>query len=285
MKFGLVLEGGASRGIFSCGVLDSFLKNNIIADYVIGTSAGIANGVSYCSGQFERNKRIGINYYHDKRYMGFKHLLNPKTRSFYNVDFVFGEIPHKLDIFDYDAFAAFKGEIIACVTNIETGLPEYLDVPRTYGISKPLVASCSLPILFKPVQIDGKLYMDGGLIDSIPYQKAIDDGCDKVIVVLTRERDYVKTPESMQKLIGIMYKKYPKLLADIKNRHNQYNEARNKLFELEKQGKVYVITPDKIGEFSRIEKDPAKIEALYNQGFEIAQKQMDSIKKYLEIGE
>ena len=127
--------------------------------------------------------------------------------------------------------------------------------------------------------------MDGGLIDSIPYQKAIDDGCDKVIVVLTRERDYVKGPESMQKLIGIMYKKYPKLLADIKNRHNQYNEARNKLFELEKQGKVYVITPDKIGEFSRIEKDPAKIEALYNQGFEIAQKQMDDIKKYLEIGE
>ena len=282
MKFGLVLEGGASRGIFSCGVLDCFLKNNIIADYVIGTSAGIANGVSYCSGQFERNYRIGVNFYHDKRYMGFKHLFNPKTRSFYNVDFVFGEIPHKHDIFDYDAFASFKGDVIACVTNIETGKPEYLDVPRTKGISKPLVASCSLPILFKPVEIDGKLYMDGGLVDSIPYQKAIDDGCDKIIVVLTRERDYVKSPESMQKLIRIMYKKYPELLKDIANRHNQYNEARKQLFELETEGKVYVITPEQIGDFSRIEKDSEKIRALYQQGYDVAQNQMSAIKKYLE---
>ncbi len=283
MKTALVLEGGASRGMFSCGVMDVMLQNNIIADYVIGTSAGIANGVSYVSGQFERNYRIGMKFYSDKRYMGIKHLLNPKKRSYYNVDFVFDEIPHKYDLFDYDAFAAFKGSVIACVTNIVTGEAEYLEVPHGREFSKPLIASCSLPIMFQPVEIDGNLYMDGGLVDSIPYKKAIDDGCDKVIVVLTRERSYIKEQESMLKLINIMYKKYPKLLQSIANRHIQYNNARRELFELEKQGKVFLIMPETTGDFSRVEKRPQKIDELYRQGCKIANEQLDALKKYLKI--
>lgn len=282
MKTALVLEGGASRGMFSCGVMDVLLENNIMADYVIGTSAGIANGVSYVSGQKERNYRIGMNYYSDKRYMGVKHLLNPKNKSYYNVDFVFDEIPHKHDLFDYDAFEAFDGNVIACVTNIKTGKAEYIEVPRGREFAKVLVASCSLPIMFQPVEIDGNLYMDGGLVDSIPYKKAIDDGCDKVIVVLTRERDYIKKPESTLKLIKLLYKKYPKLLEDIADRHNQYNNARKQIFELEKQGKVFVIMPESTGNFSRVERRPEKIDEMYRQGYKVANQQVDTLKKYLE---
>ncbi len=283
MKTALVLEGGASRGMFSCGVMDVLLQNNIMADYVIGTSAGIANGVSYVSGQKGRNYRIGINFYNDKRYMGIRHLLNPKKKSYYNVDFVFDEIPHKYDLFDYDAFAAFKGNVIACVTNIKTGKAQYIEVPRNKQFSKALVASCSLPIMFRPVEIDGNLYMDGGLADSIPYKKAMQDGCDKIIVVLTRERSYIKEQEGMLGLINIMYKKYPKLLKNIADRHNEYNNARKELFELEKQGKVFLIMPENTSDFSRIEKRPEKIDELYKQGCKVANEQLEKLKKYLEI--
>ena len=281
MKTALVLEGGASRGMFSCGVMDALLDNDIMADYIIGTSAGIANGVSYVSRQKERSLRIGVNYYSDKRYMGMRHLLNPKKRSYYNIDFVFKDIPNIYDKFDYKAFAEFSGNVIACLTNIETGKPEYVEVPRYEQSWKTVVASCSLPIMFEPVEIDGKLYMDGGMTDSIPYQKAIDDGCEKVIVVLTRERDYIKGEESMQKLIRIMYKKYPKLIECIANRHNMYNNARKQLFELEKQGRVFLIMPDCTNGFGRVEKRPEKIKEIYNQGYDIAMRDMKKLKEYL----
>ena len=213
MKTALVLEGGASRGMFSCGVMDALMDNGIKADYVIGTSAGIANGASYVSGQRGRSLRIGIDYYNDRRYMGMKHLLNPFIRSYYNIKFVFDDIPNKYDLFDYDAFDAFEGDVLACVTNIVTAEPEYLPVNSDDRAWKTIVASCSLPILFQPVELNNNLYMDGGMSDSIPYKKSIEDGCDKVIVVLTRERDYVKGQEPLQKLIGIMYRKYPRLLC------------------------------------------------------------------------
>ena len=281
MKTALVLEGGASRGMFSCGVMDAFMEQGIVADYVIGTSAGIANGVSYVSGQKGRSLRIGTEYYSDSRYMGMKHLLNPFTRSYYNIKFVFNEIPNKLDLFDYDTFAAYKGEVIACVTNIVTGRAEYMPISGDEKDWKTVVASCSLPVMFRPVNIGGNLYMDGGMVDSIPFRKALEDGCDKVIVVLTRERDFVKSEESMQGLIRVMYRKYPKLVEAISNRHIDYNKARDEIFELEKQGRIFVLAPDCTKGFDRVEKDPDRIRQIYNQGYEVAQRNMNSLKEYL----
>lgn len=283
MKTALVLEGGASRGMFSCGVMDALTDMEIMTDYVIGTSAGIANGASYVSGQRGRSLRIGIEYYSDKRYMGIKHLLNPFTRSYYNINFVFNEIPNKYDLFDYDAFDAYKGEVLACVTNIVTGQAEYLPVTSADKAWSTIVASCSLPIMFQPVELNGNLYMDGGMSDSIPYQKAIDDGCDKVIVVLTRERDYIKGEEPLQRLIGFLYKKYPRLLDRIANRHIDYNRCRDELFALEKDNKVFVIAPDDTKNFNRVEKNPDKLREIYNQGYDVTIRNKDKLKEYLGI--
>ncbi len=283
MKTALVLEGGASRGMFSCGVMDALIDNGICANYVIGTSAGIANGASYVSGQRGRSLRIGTKYYSDKRYMGMKHLLNPFTKSYYNIKFVFDDIPNKYDLFDYDAFDAFQGDVIACVTNISTGNAEYLPVTSDDRAWKTIVASCSLPILFQPVELKGNLYMDGGMSDSIPYKKAIEDGCDRVIVVLTRERDYIKDKEPVQKLIGIMYRKYPHLIERIANRHLDYNKCRDELFALESEGGAFVIAPEDTKEFNRVEKQSDNLQKLYNQGYDITTKNIDKLKEYLGI--
>lgn len=283
MKLGLVLEGGASRTIYTCGILDALLENNIIADYVIGTSAGISYGVSYCSGQIERNLTITEKYMNDKRYMGFSHLLNRKNKSYYNLEFVFSTIPNELVPFDYKAFSEYKGNCIAAVTDINTGKAEYIEMPRDDKDFVSLQASCALPILFKPIEYNGKLYMDGGLTDSIPFEKAIADGCDKVIVVLTRERGYVKKQEKIGGLIKAFYHKYPRLIENFEKRPEMYNESIKKLEQLEKEGKVFVITPDNTHGIHRTEKRPEILVPYYKEGQIKGRAIIPDIKKYIGI--
>lgn len=189
----MVFEGGASRTAFSCGVMDAFLEEELMPDYFIGVSAGIAFGVSYLSKQKGRNLKLLEEYMADKRYMGLKYLFDRKKKSYYNIGFVFDEVPNKLLPFDYETFAGYKGVVEACVTNIHTGKAEYLKVPQSVEMKDTLVASCSLPILFQPVKIGRHYYLDGGIADSIPFRHALEEGCDKLIVVLTREHGYVKT--------------------------------------------------------------------------------------------
>ncbi len=225
MKLGIVMEGGASRTVFSCGVADCLLEEQIMPDYFIGVSAGIAYGVSYLSGQKGRNLQLIEEFMSDKRYMGIKYLFNRKMKSFYNIPFVFDEVPNKLLPFDYEAFAAYKGEAEAVVTNIKTGKAEYFPVPRDNKDFSVIMASCSLPILFQPVKIGKKYYLDGGVSDSIPFQRAFEKGCDKVIVVLTRTRDYVKKAEKAGKAASTLYHRYPKLVESLKNRPEAYNQC------------------------------------------------------------
>ena len=201
MKLGMVFEGGANRTVFSCGVMDKFLEENIMPDYYIGVSAGMAYGLSYLSGQKGRNLELMEKYMADKRYMGMRHLLNRKEHAYYNTKFVFEEVPNELLPLDYDALARFPGEIEAAVTNIHTGKAEYMEVPRGKEMKDLLIATCSLPILFQPVKIGRHYYLDGGLADSVPYEHAMEMGCEKLVVVLTRERGYVKTQE---KAAGVM---------------------------------------------------------------------------------
>ena len=211
MKLGITMEGGANRAIFSCGVMDALLDGEIMPDYFIGVSAGMAYGTSYISKQKGRNLKIAREYVKDKRYMGMSHLLNRSERNFFNVDFIFGEIPEKLVPFDYDTFAAFPGEVVAVATNIHTGKAEYLPVPRDDRKFTTVVASCALPLLFQPVKVGHHYYVDGGVADSIPYKKAIEAGCDKNIVVLTQTRDYRKGTDRSTKLFSKMYCRYPKV--------------------------------------------------------------------------
>ncbi len=280
MKIGLVLEGGASRTVFSCGVMDVLLENQIIADYVIGTSAGIAFGVSYASGQIGRNRELSQKFMHDKRYMGMKHLINPKNRSYYNLDFVYSEIPNKWLPFDYEALENFKGSVVATVTNIETGNVEYLNVSAEDKDNNIIKASCALPIMFQPIKIGDKKYLDGGLGDPIPYKKAFLEGCDRVIVILTREEGYVKGKDKAEKFVRMSYHKYQKLIKTYLKRPDIYNESVTELKRLEKEGKALIIRPEKIHGVKRTESNPKVLLSLYDQGYEIGEKRLNEILKF-----
>lgn len=278
MKSGLVLEGGASRGYFTVGALDALLDMGFKADYLIGTSAGVANGISYVSSQRGRGLEIGLKYLPDKRYMGIKHLLNPKNRSLYNLKFVFDDIPNIHLPFDYEAYDTSGCEVIAALTNIETGKAEYIPITSEDKQWKSVIASCALPLLFQPVEIKGKLYMDGGITDSIPLQKALDDGCEKTIVIITRERSYKKKDEAVLGISSFLYRKYPHFAKALKNRTQTYNDNHKMILELEKQGKIILIAPEEdTSTWKRTERNPDAIQKMYDIGYRTAMKYRDKI--------
>ncbi len=281
MKLGIVMEGGASRTIFSCGVTDVFLDENIMPDYLIGVSAGIAYGVSYVSGQRGRNAQFTREYMHDRRYMGIQHWLNPRKRCYYNLDFAFDKMANVLIPYDYDALANYPGQVVAVVTNIETGEPEYKELPAYERKWETTIASCSLPVLFPPVKLGDHYYMDGGIADSIPYKKAMEEGCDKIIVILTRERAYEMGEEKAAKLIHLACRKYPKVVERLKNRAEDYNRNCREMFELEKQGKLFVIAPRDTFGVGRTERRWEQLGRLYEEGVEVAREQMEALKMYL----
>lgn len=282
MKLGMVFEGGANRTIFSCGVMDVFLEEELMPDYFIGVSAGIAFGVSYLSRQKGRNLELMEKYMADKRYMGARYLFDRKEKAYYNTKFVFDQVPNELLPFDYDAFARYEGKVEAAVTNLHTGRAEYLEVPRGRDMKDILVASCSLPVLFPPVKIGKRYYLDGGIADSVPYEHALEEGCDKLIVVLTRARGYVKKEEKAIKLTNHLYKKYPKVVEALNLRAERYNECMKQLTQLEQEGKVFVIAPEDTYGVGRTDTDTVKLRRLYDEGYEIAKAQMEALKEYLQ---
>lgn len=281
MKTGLVLEGGALRAIFSSGVCDALLDGDVMTDYVIGVSAGIAYGVSYVSRQPRRNLEVVTRFAPDRRYMGMGNLVDKSNRSYFGLKFAYDTIPNELIPFDYDAFAAYPGEVEAVVTNLNTGKADYLPVPRRDKASTVLQASCAMPMLFPVYEINGQPYLDGGAADSIPWQRALDKGCDRVLVVLTRPRSYRRKPDQMMRLIQKKYKEYPKFIEAMESRAERYNESREKLFEMERAGKVMVIAPDTTLGVARTERDTEKLRLLWGEGYQAAVDQMDKIKEYL----
>ncbi len=281
MKFGVVMEGGASRTIFSCGVTDVLTDEMIFPDYFIGVSAGLAYGVSYLTKQRGRNVEFTRKYMNDPRYMGWRYLFDPKKRCYYNLEFDFDEIPNKLVPFDYDALAAFPGPVLSVVTNVRTGKAEYLQVPPQEIYWETTIASCAIPVLFPPVKLGHKYYLDGGLSDPIPFKRARADGCDRILVILTRERGYKKTREKGTAMVDFIYQKYPAIVECMKRRTDSYNRTMQELFEEEKKGNLLVIAPrDTLG-VGRTEGDWAKLEPLYREGVDMMREQMDELKDYL----
>lgn len=269
MKTGLVLEGGAFRTIFSAGVLDAFLDAGLpLPDYTIGVSAGAAYGVSYLSRQSRRNLQLLCTFANDKRYMGMRHLLNRNNRSYFGLDFSFDTIPNELLPFDYDAFAAYPGVMEAVVTNLNTGRADYLEVPRNDHHSQLIQATCALPLLFPISHINDQPYLDGGCADPIPWKHALEQGCDRLVVVLTRERDYHRKDNHQQaSLLKRVFRDYPNFLDTMAQRCAAYNQNRDELFRLEQEGKVLLIAPTNTAGFSRTERDLAKIRALWQDGY------------------
>ena len=267
MKSGIVLEGGALRTIFSTGVCDALLDAGLMPDYFVGVSAGAAYGVSYLSRQKWRNLNIVCHYANDKRYMGVGNLLNPRNQSYFGLKFAYEDIPNRRIPFDYESFAAYSGEAEAVLTNLETGTADYLPIPRTAAHSTVLQATCAMPLLFPVFHIDGQPYLDGGCADPIPWRRALDKGCDRLLVVLTRERGYVRHPEKSDRLIRRYYRQYPNFLDTMRRRADAYNENRERLFELEREGRAVVIAPASTMGYSRTEKDAEKIRALWQDGY------------------
>lgn len=282
MKLGLVLEGGAHRTIFSCGVMDAMLDADIHADYVIGASAGITYGVSYVSQQKGRNREMLSRYVNKPGYMGMRHLLNPLNRSYYNLKYVFDTIPNKLLPFDYKTYGAFEGQALAAVTNMQMGRAEYLPVPADDPTWQVLRATCALPLLFKPIEIGGVKYADGGIADSIPYARALSDGCDKVIIVLTRERSYRKGKEKTMGLAVRQYqRKFPAYAELLRTRQDRYNESIEEIARLEAAGRVYVIAPEDTLGVGRTERNTDRLMSLYAQGYAVAMQQRPALEHYI----
>ena len=280
MKTGLVLEGGALRAIFSSGVCDGLLDGKVMADYVIGVSAGIAYGVSYVSRQPRRNLEVVARYARDKRYMGWRNLADKENRSYFGLKFGFSTIPNELVPFDYDAFAAFPGEVEAVVTNLNTGKADYLPVPRHDEESTVLQASCAMPLMFPIYEIDGQPYLDGGIGDAIPWRRALEK-CDRVAVVLTRPRSYRRKPDPVLKVIRKQYADYPNFVQAMERRAETYNRDRDALFQAEREGKLLVIAPRTTLGVSRTERDVEKLRLLWAEGYQSAVDRMEEIRDYL----
>lgn len=282
-KIGLVLEGGGMRGAYTSGVLAAFMDENIKFPYVIGVSAGANNGANFVAEQRERNKKVFVDYVNHEDYSGFKHWV--AGRSFFNMDFLFDTLPNDLVPFDYETFSKSSTTFKVCVTECMTGQPVYFEKSQFDGgefMRDVLRASSSLPIISQPVRINGKLYFDGGITDSIPLEKSIEDGNKYNVVVLTRNEGYRKEPQTLGLYSRHYLKQYPKILHAIEARHIKYNITLEKVKDLEEEGFVYAFRPIEDISVDRLEKDTEKLNELYEQGYREAMEQMDKFKSWLD---
>ena len=281
MKIGLVLEGGALRTIFSTGVFDAMLEKDLMADYVVGVSAGIAYGVSYVSKQPRRNLEILSRFANDRRYMGLKNLIDRHNRSYFGLEFSYETIPNQLVPFDYDTFAAFPGKVEAGVTNLETGQAEYKEVPRRDEKFLLLQATCAMPLMFPIYWMDGKPYLDGGAAEAVPYRRAFEQGCDRAVVILTKPRSFVRKPEKLLPLIERKYRDYPNFCRTMEERAERDNRSRQELFRLEREGKVLVLAPESLHGVSRIERDVEKLRMLWGEGYQQGMENIERIRAFM----
>lgn len=264
-KIGLVLEGGGHRGIYTAGVLDTFAENKISFDGIMGVSAGCVHGASFLSGQIGRSIRYTTKYCDNSNYMGIGSLIT--TGNFFNEKFCYYDLPETLDPFDNDTFDKNQTQFFAVCTDVKTGSAIYHECETLKGKKiKWLQASASMPLVSKIIKIDDNLLLDGGIADSIPIKKMQELGFEKNIVILTQEAGYRKNPNSLLPIIKLVYKKYPKLIEAIENRHIIYNQQLEFLEEQEKLGNVIIIRPSEKPTASRTEKDKEKILETYNLG-------------------
>lgn len=281
-KCALVLEGGGMRGSFTAGIIDYFLSNEIYFEYVIGVSAGANNGANYTSRQRLRNKKIFTDLVEDERYMGFKNLI--KEGNYFGMDFLFHQLPHEILPFDYSSFKNSNTILKVAATECESGETEYFS-PQYFDklskIDKVFKASSSLPLVSNPVEIGDKLYLDGGIRDSIPVKEAINDGYQKVVVILTRQKGYRKTPVKAKFLLDLFLRKYPNLVDDLKERHQIYNQTLDYILEKENNNDFFVFRPKSI-EIDRFSKDADQLESIYDSASEMAEARADELNNWLK---
>ena len=283
IKAALVLDGGALRGMYTSGVLDTFLKNNMEFECVAGVSAGALNAMSYISKQPGRSAKINLEYCDDPRYIGRKAFI--KNKGIIGYDYLFGDISENKVPFDYKSFENTNQRFIIVTTNCEKAETEYLEKSNCNDLFKAAQASSSMPLASAMVEINNNHYLDGAVTTSIPVKWALEQGYEKVVVVLTRDKTYRKPMLSnkMKKLYKLAYHKYPKLIEKLNTMPERYNKLQDEIIDLEKEGKIFIIRPEKEVTVSRLEKDKEKLENLYKEGIAETEKNLDALKEYLEI--
>lgn len=277
---GLVLEGGGMKGVYTSGVLDFFLEKNLEFSHCYGVSAGACNLCSFLSKQKRRGYRSLTEYMDNRRYCGAYSLLT--DGNIFNSKFAYDLVPNFLLPFDYDTYGKYQGKAYAVATNIESGQAEYLPMGELEYAMKAVQASASLPLVSRNIEYKGRLYLDGGIADSIPIGRSILDGNRKNVVVLTKEKGYRRKPAKHLTMIKIMYHKYPKVYELMKERHLAYNETMDYLMRQVENGQAFVIQPQTKNIINRIEKDSQKMQALYDSGYEDAKNCYDRLLAYLE---
>lgn len=273
---GVLFEGGSFRAIFSCGVMDALLEENVMFPYCIGVSAGAADSASYISRQRERNLNMLMQYRNDKRYMGWRNFLK-KERSLFGVDFVFREMPNKLFPFDMETFQSYSGKFVIVTTDVETGKPRYFqkeDVDNRFDV---FCATCALPLYFQAVRIGDKMYYDGGVSDPVPIGKLRADGHEKALIVLTRPEGYRKECGKSDRIASRMIRRrYPVVAQNLLHRYQVYNDSVEMCEKMQRDGKAVLIRPKE--PIDSFEKDVDVLRYFYNMGHDSAMERMDEIQ-------
>ena len=279
-KSALILEGGAMRGMFTCGVIDVFMENNITFDGSAGISAGAVFGCNYKSGQIGRAIRYNKKFCKDPRYSGLRSLIT--TGDFFGADFCYREIPDKLDIFDRETFSGNPMTFYVGATDVVTGNIVFHQC--TDGGSKDIEwmrASASMPLLSNIVKIDGYRLLDGGIVDAVPYAHMEELGYSKNVIVLTNPKGYRKKPTGGKVFFQVFLRKYPAVVKAMLNRHKMYNRQMEEISEREASGSALVIRPPEDLHISRTEDDPQELERVYQIGRAEAEKRLAEVRAFL----
>ena len=280
VKTGMVLEGGGMRGMYTSGILDVLMENHIYLDAMVGVSAGIAFGCNYKSRQPGRALRYNVRFAKDKRYSGFMSLL--KTGNYYNAWFAYHLVPTHYDVFDYNAFEENPMECFAVCFDVNSGQTVYQRLDHVdYDTLEWIRASASMPVVAKPVEVGGKLLLDGGLGDSIPLKFMMDKGYERNVVILTREEGYRKTSEHGLWLMKPMLRKYPKVIEALEHRPALYNMQLQTVREQERKGNAFVFRPLKSLDVSRTTHDAQEMNRVYQLGREDGFARLEDLKKFL----
>ena len=281
-KIGLVVEGGGMKCAYNAGILDAFLDHNITFDYCIGVSGGAGNVASYVAGQRGRKLRFFTDHIHSSKYFGINSLL--KTGNLFGLQYIYGELTNSTgkDPLDFAAIMKNPVKYQVVATNALTGEAEYFGKEdMKQDDYRPIMASSAIPAACRPVEINGIPYYDGGIADAIPVRHALEEGCDSLVVILSKQRDYVRKPQGMKFLYSRLCRKYPKIIEDIDRRHITYRENLQEVFDLEKEGKAFVFAPSepiKVGTYSMNEETERK---LYDLGMKAYADQQDVLQKFM----
>lgn len=268
---------------YSAGILDRFLDDGITFDECIGVSAGAGNVASFVAGQRGRNLRFYVKHTQDPRYMGMRHFIT--KGSYFNLRYIYGDLSNATgdDPFFYARACENPAEFYLTTTDAKTGAARYFEKSEmAVNDYRVLMAGCAIPALCRPIEIDGREYFDGGVADPVPLQKAFDDGCSKVVLVLENPRTFVRQPQDMQAAYHFLLRKYPKMIEMIDNRHTRYRETLKWVYEMEREGRVFIFAPPEGTGVTTSTKDVALLQKLYDRGIADYDAQRDALLAYLE---